>query len=251
MYKPSSLQIAMHCPVSAGTILLAAVCTSLWMTGSNFDLLMMSESWWRCQWWRLVTSALPHVDIVHLVFNAYWLWAFGALLEQRLGSLRVAGMLVLLAAGSGAAEFALSQGGVGLSGVGYGLFGFLWYQSRQQGYFRGMIDGQTTALFAGWFVLCIILTARDIMPVGNVAHGAGALLGLLLGWTYSLAPEKRPFGRAAIMLALLAALAGASIFRPQLQKLINTIHPPAAQSQWTPPSGEYPPPSDDQLQDSD
>ncbi|MEN6663805.1 MAG: rhomboid family intramembrane serine protease, partial [Phycisphaerae bacterium] len=202
MYKPSSLQIVMHCPASAGTAALAVVVTSMWMTGWDISLLMMDENWWHGQWWRLVTSALPHVGIVHLVFNVYWLWAFGARLEQRLGSLRVAGMLVLLAAGSGAAEFAFSDGGVGLSGVGYGLFGFLWYLSRRPGYFCGDIDKQNTTLFVGLFFLCIILTLSDTMPVANIAHAAGAILGVMLAWTYSLAPEKRRFGTTAIAAVL-------------------------------------------------
>ena len=87
-----------------------------------------------------------------------------------------------LAIGSSLADSDFGGIGVGLSGVGYGLFGFLWMLSSRDLRFRSLVDRQTVGLFVAWFVLCIVLTVKEIMPVGNVAHGAGMLLGLLAGW---------------------------------------------------------------------
>ncbi len=131
--------------------------------------------------WRLITSALPHANILHLAFNVYWLWVFGSRIETVFGSLRTAALMALLAAGSGEAEYALLDGGIGLSGVNYGLFGFLWVLERRDARFHGVVDRRTTELFAGWFLLCIILTSADVMRVANIAHAAGWLLGLLAG----------------------------------------------------------------------
>ena len=69
-------------------------------------------------------SVLPLA--LDLAFNIYWLWVFGTLVEQVYGHLKTAAFIVLFALGSGSLEFALARGGVGLSGVGYGLFGLLW-----------------------------------------------------------------------------------------------------------------------------
>ena len=52
--------------------------------------LVMDCRAWKGQPWRLVTSALPHVDLLHLAFNLYWLWAFGTTVEGVFGPSAVA-----------------------------------------------------------------------------------------------------------------------------------------------------------------
>src|SRR5687767_2713344 len=147
MRRPPPLAAAPRHPVTAGTMLLAAGAT--------------------LAWWR-------DADALHLAFNLYWLWVLGTLVEQSFGHVRTALLLVFLAAASGAADFALAEGGVGLSGVGYGLFGMLWVLSRRDPRFAGAVDSGTVALFVTWFFLCIVGTYFGTMNVGNVAHGAGA-----------------------------------------------------------------------------
>jgi membrane associated rhomboid family serine protease len=64
---------------------------------------------------RLLTTVLPHGSPMHLVFNVYWLWVFGTLVEEEFGHARTLGIVLLFAAGSSAAEYAFSYGGIGLS----------------------------------------------------------------------------------------------------------------------------------------
>jgi membrane associated rhomboid family serine protease len=75
-----------------------------------------------------------------------------ARLEEAFGPWKALGLILLLAAGS-SAEYAYAVGSVGLSGVGYGLFGLVWVLSHRDERFRGAIDGQTVALFIFWFLL--------------------------------------------------------------------------------------------------
>ena len=172
------------------------------------------QDWWR-EPWRLVTPALFHVGIIHLLFNLCWLWVFGTLVEAEFGHGPTLGIYLLLAAGSETAEYALFDGGVGLSGVGYGLFGLLWVLSRRDPRFRDAVDRQTIQLLVGWFFLCIVLTVTNVMPVGNVAHGAGFVLGASLGWTIAARGLVRRLGGAAVLAAVfLIFLAGATAARP-------------------------------------
>jgi membrane associated rhomboid family serine protease/Tfp pilus assembly protein PilF len=182
MRPPPPLQQAQRYPVVGALGAAAAAATVAWWCKWDIEPLVMSARFWRGQPWRLVTSTLPHVNIIHLAFNLYWLWVFGSLVEGTFGHLRAAAILLLFGAGASAAEYAFLHGGVGLSGVGYGLFGLLWVLGRRDERFRDAVDGSTIRLFVLWFVICVVLTVSNIAPIGNVAHAAGAVLGLVLGY---------------------------------------------------------------------
>jgi hypothetical protein len=156
---------------------------------------------------------LPHVDLLHLIFNVYWLWVFGTAVEAEFGRLRTAAIFAFFAAGSDAAEYAVFNGGVGLSGIGYGLFGLLWILSSRDERFRDAVDSQTIGLFVVWFFLCILLTVGEIWAVGNVAHGMGAVQGILLGFAVTTGRGKSLAftGLTGLMLATFAA---ATVGRP-------------------------------------
>jgi membrane associated rhomboid family serine protease len=161
-------------PVTGAVTLLAVTATILMLSGRNIEPLVCTPLTWQHQPWQLATSALPHVNFVHLLFNLYWLWVFGSVIEANFGPLRTAAIYLFFAVGSSAAEVAIFRGGIGLSGVGYGLFGLLWILGPRDERFRNVVDAQTTQLFIVWFFLCIALTVYGVMPVANVAHGVGA-----------------------------------------------------------------------------
>jgi membrane associated rhomboid family serine protease len=181
MRRPPPLSELASYPVSAVVSVLAAAVTAAdHLGGASIEQLVMTPSAVGAEPWRLVTSALPHGDALHLAFNVYWLWVFGTLIEGALGHVALLSLIVFFAAGSGAAEYATFVGGIGLSGVGYGLFGLLW-AARRDRRFAGAVDARTAQLFFFWFLFCIVLTVTDVEPIANVAHGVGWLLGALVG----------------------------------------------------------------------
>ncbi len=169
--------------------------------------------------WRLVTSALPHGGVLHLMFNVYWLWTFGSVLEERWGSLRLLGVFVLLSAGSMAAEHAILDGGIGLSGIGYGLFGILLASSRLDPRRRDDMDAGTAQVFLVWGAICVVTTFMGIMNVANLAHGMGLLLGLLVGAAAS-APDA-PRRMAAAIGAPLATAICIAAAHPAVRPHVN------------------------------
>ena len=171
------IKLAEKFPVIVTVELAAIIVTLWWWSGGNVELLTMDARTWQGQFWRPFSSALPHVDIIHLVFNLYWLAVFGSRVEEGFGSLVTALWLLVFAAGSMVADYDFANAGVGLSGVGYGLFGFLWVLSKRDPRFTYMIHPQLTQMFIGWFFLCLALTYADIWHVANVAHAAGAGFG--------------------------------------------------------------------------
>jgi GlpG protein len=200
-------------PVVFGVALLAIGVTLAWWTGTNISSLVENAQIRRGQFWRFATSVLPHLDIFHLAFNLYWLWVLGTVVERVYGHLRTVLLLLLFAVGSSSWDFALAQGGVGLSGVGYGLFGFLYVLSRYDERFKDSLDKRTVNLFIGWFFICIFITATHIFNVANVAHSAGGIFGLLLGYAFVL-PTRRTVIASTVAALTLFGFCGATFGRP-------------------------------------
>jgi GlpG protein len=218
MRQPPPVREFARFPVTALTIALAAlVCAAAW-SGRDLSFLMVDPHVGRGELWRLATSAFPHVNVIHLGFNAYWIWIFGTRVEAAFGPWRTLGIFGVLAVVSSAAEYALLGGGVGLSGVGYGLFGMLWILSRRDRRFADAIDRSTIKLFVGWFFLCILLTALDAMPVANVAHAAGAGMGGAIGFLASSRGRQRVLAAAGAAAVSLAAVLGATVGRPYVNQ---------------------------------
>jgi GlpG protein len=200
-------------PVIVGVGVLATTVTIAWWAGADVSALFASGEIRRGQFWRLFTAIFLHIDILHLVFNLYWLWVFGTIIERVFGHAKTTLLILLFAIGSSSLDFAFDRGGVGLSGAGYGLFGLLWVLSHRDERFRDAIDQRTIKLFVIWFFLCIATTWAGAYPVANVAHGAGALLGILTGFALTL-PRHRLHFAAAIAAIFLFGIWGDTLGRP-------------------------------------
>lgn len=223
MRQPPKLREFPRYPVIAGFALLAiGVTIASW---ANIDVSPLFETAMirRGEVWRLVSSIFPHAGILHLAFNIYWFWVFGTLVEQVYGHFKTTALVLLFAAIPNSLEFALAQGGIGLSGVGYGLFGLLWILSKRDERFRDAIDNKTIQLFVAWFFVCIATTVLNIMPVGNIAHGAGAILGILTGLAL-VQPERRTVIGACITSAVLFGLWAATLGRPVVNLSANASY---------------------------
>jgi GlpG protein len=200
-------------PVICGIALIAVGVTIAWWAGANISPLFESAEIRRGQVWRLATNVFPHLDVFHLAFNLYWLWVLGTTVERAYGHFKTVLLIFLFAVGSSSLDFALAQGGVGLSGVGYGLFGLLYVLSEHDERFRESLDKRTVSLFVGWFFLCIVTTVAHIWNVANVAHAGGAALGLLVGYAIVL-PSRRVAIASSIATLILLGLLGATVVRP-------------------------------------
>jgi GlpG protein len=134
------------------------------------------------QLWRLITPIFFHTGLVHLLFNMFMLRDFGFIIEGRKGHLWLAIFILLLAIPSNLAQY-MMEGPLfgGMSGVVYGLFGYLWMKTKYAPH-EGMQLHPYTIFFAiGWFIICFTPL------IGNIANTAHAI-GLLIGVVVALAP---------------------------------------------------------------
>jgi membrane associated rhomboid family serine protease len=213
---PSPLKFFRY-PVTTGIIMLAVAATlQSWFR--YIDPVFLSNTG-NClhEPWRLLTPVFFHGGPLHLLFNVFWLWTFGTVIERRFGHLAALGVCLLLAVGSVAAELALFRSALGLSGVVYGLFGLLWVLSVNDPRFEDAVDEKVVELMIGWFILCIVLKVADVWNIALVSHASGCILGALLGWTLTAGRLSHRIGRSAILFITFAfCLVGATVARERI-----------------------------------
>jgi GlpG protein len=158
----------------------------------------------RGQIWRLVTPIFIHFDIMHLVFNMFWLFSLGGQIENRKGTWYMLGLVLLMAVLSNVAqayEASLFKGsGInfgGMSGVGYGVFGFLLIKVRfdnRDGYY---LNPGTVLIGVAWFMLCLArgMTGDNgpfnfMPPVANTAHTVGLVVGMAVAYAPLVFPRR-------------------------------------------------------------
>jgi membrane associated rhomboid family serine protease len=133
--------------------------------------------------WGLITSNFLHVEIWHIAFNLYWFWIFGKKVEFENSKLFYGLFILSSALVSSLSQLAFSDStGIGLSGIGYALFGFLYLKSKTDETYKGYLDKKTINLFIFWLALCVILTKTGAWTVGNAAHIGGLLWGITIAY---------------------------------------------------------------------
>lgn len=143
------------------------------------------------QLWRLITPIFIHFGWLHLIFNMLWFYQLGSMIEARQGSLQFA----LLVLGTGAApmiaQYLASGPGLvgGMSGVIYGLAGYIWMRGKHDRASGLHLDSQTIQWLLIWLVLCFTGLLGN---VANMAHLAGLVIGVVWGRVSAYLATGRP-----------------------------------------------------------
>ncbi len=207
--------VAQQCPVTFGLIaisILVGILTGLkpvhndpfvsrlWIsTDGSIQQILHGEIW------RIFSPIFLHFNLMHIVFNLLWTYQFGLQIESRRGSSRFFAMILVIAAFSNLAQFWSPNLGQlwfhglnfhrrwtgnpwfgGMSGVVYGLFGYMWIKGKLDPRSRLGLPQQTVFMMLGWFVACVFV----IPNVANWAHGIGLLAGMVLAAGEQLIPSR-------------------------------------------------------------
>jgi GlpG protein len=132
--------------------------------------------------WRLITPIFLHFGPAHLFFNMFMLWDLGRVVEHLKGSKFVLQFTLAVGIASNLAQFLLTGNPNfgGMSGVLYGLFGYVWMQGKYNPRFGITLTQHTVVIMLVWFGLC---WSGLLGPIANWAHTAGLLMGA--GWGYA------------------------------------------------------------------
>jgi GlpG protein len=141
------------------------------------------------QVWRLVTPIFIHFGAAHLIFNMWWFWDLGRMIERRKGTIFFSILVLVSAVLGNVGQFAWAGPGFGgMSGVVYALFGYAWMKGHLQPEQRIGVQPQAVWIMIGWLVVCMTgMLAQYLGDIANAAHFVGLIVGVLFGvipWTY-------------------------------------------------------------------
>jgi GlpG protein len=156
--------------------------------------------------WRIFTPIFLHGHPFHLLFNVMALWQLGKLCERMEGTVRFGLWVLLIAAASSLLQGLMPHGPntpipvmfqgnpyfVGISGVVFGLFGFLWTKTQARPDL-GIRLNELSIIIMLVILVAGFLGAFESLRTANLCHLGGLLSGMALGWV--TANWRGPFER--------------------------------------------------------
>ena len=154
------------------------------------------------QIWRLITPIFIHFGAPHLIFNMLATLDLGSMVEARKGTLRFALLVLVIGVVSNLAQYSFEMPQLsslhfrrgapnfgGISGVAFGLFGYIWMKSRFDPGSGFFLHRQAVMMMMVWFVICLLGIIPGI-SFANTAHTVGLLMGVVWGYLSSPRPRR-------------------------------------------------------------
>jgi GlpG protein len=136
----------------------------------------------RGQLWRLLTPIFIHYGILHIVLNMYMLRHLGSTVEFKEGPVKFGALVVVIGIVSNVAQYYVSGPNFGgMSGVNYGLLGFIWMKATYDpgsGYF---LQESMVVIMLIW----LLLGFTGFMHMANTVHTVGLVTGMAWGYLTS------------------------------------------------------------------
>lgn len=132
----------------------------------------------RGQIWRLLTPIFIHLSILHILFNMMWFKDLGYIIENKLGRNYLMIFILISGVFSNLMQYFVAGPSFGgMSGVLYGMLGFIWVYSKMSPDFEYGLPKRDITIMLGWLVLCL---TGFLGPIANTAHAAGLYMGIIL-----------------------------------------------------------------------
>lgn len=156
------------------------------LSGDRVGFYPLSRGFETGQYWRLLTPAFLHFGVFHLLFNCLWLWELGRRIERLAGSYQLLLVVLITAVTANVGQYAWGGPSLfgGMSGVVYGLLGYIWMRHRLSPHPLLAVPPGLVVFMLAWLVICMTGLVNLFMSgsVANAAHVGGLLAGLVLGW---------------------------------------------------------------------
>jgi GlpG protein len=143
------------------------------------------------EFWRLFTPMFIHFGPVHLLFNMMWLYQLGCMIEARQSPRLLAALVGVIALCSNFAQYYFSgqPNFGGMSGVVYGLAGYVWMRGKYDRASGVGLEPQSVTILLVWLVVCY---SGVVGPVANTAHLMGLIVGMVWGRASAFWASRKP-----------------------------------------------------------
>lgn len=138
---------------------------------------------------RLLGAALFHFSWLHIIFNTMWWWQLGGQIERTFGKTSLITLFLGTAIASNVGQYLVDGPNFGgLSGVVYGLVGYIWW-------FGWLLPEKGLLLpkpIVGFMLFWMLLGFSDMLPfnIANTAHLVGLVSGCVLAYIKILSEKK-------------------------------------------------------------
>lgn len=176
--------------------------------GANFSPLVLGHG----QWWRLVTSILLHIGLVHLLVNGWALWQLGRLSEITFGRATTLALFVFTGVAGSFVTLATVKLSAGASGALFGLEGalvsfFLRHRDRLTPAGKNLLRQLLV-----WSGLMVVFSFA-VPGIDVLGHLGGFGAGLAVGWAIPprITEESGQLAKGAAALAAVAIVASLAL----------------------------------------
>jgi GlpG protein len=173
-----------------------AALTGLGASGGIVDLLLISTTFGHQlpevghgEVWRLITPIFLHFHFLHIFFNMMWLFDLGSMVEGRESTWKLLVLVLFIGVVSNLGQYyAKGPAFGGMSGVIYGLLGYVWMKGKFDPASGLYLHPQTVTMMLIWFFVCAV---GWLPGVANWAHGVGLAAGMAWGVISSFFQNRR------------------------------------------------------------
>ncbi len=139
--------------------------------------------------WRLFTPIFIHFGFMHLLFNMMWLMDLGSMIEYRKGTLFFILFVLVIAGSSNYGQYLFGNHPAfgGMSGVVYGLLGYIWMKGKYDPASNLNLHASTVTFMIIWYFLCLTGLMGNI---ANGAHTVGLVVGIAWGYLTSFKARR-------------------------------------------------------------
>jgi GlpG protein len=148
------------------------------------------------EYWRFISPIFLHFGILHFIFNSLWIFEFGRKIEAWKGPLTL--LVIILIAGIASNLGQYWWGGPslmgGLSGVIYGLLGFIGIHQKLNPQSSLNVPPSIIIFMLVWLVIGMSGAVNLFIDgsVANMAHAGGLIVGIILALVFQILPIKFP-----------------------------------------------------------
>lgn len=185
------------------------------ITGSNYSVELagfLKSAFAQGEYWRILTGAVLHGGLIHLIFNCYALYQLGRLIEILSNKAHLAIVFLLAAIGGNILSFIFLPGGASVGASG-GIVGFLGYLTiygfkrrklMPSDFLNSMIFNIILIAAVGFF---IPKATNNAVMIDNFGHLGGLLVGIIYGFVQipsDVYKDPREVGKTSEILGLAA-----------------------------------------------